>query len=237
MREGRGGWAQMELPPCGLWLSSKAAERLGSHTHCAVPWQGIRAGTSYLPPKACKPTSGPARATWASVLPRAPLSQPLTAPLTTHLPRPAWPAHAPFPLCLVCRFRFPPLNTRRLALVSPSPPPTTPRLSSHFRFFNLPIHRRPIASPPIHSLSCTVSEHRNRIFPEDFHLFTCRSSGLDWTENALDKPTAGNKPWPRVPEQIQTAPLGWWPPSNISLNPSHRIYPPCFPASRAPPPN
>lgn len=86
---------------------------------------------------------------------------------------------APFPLCLTCRFKFPPLNTRRLALVSPSPPPTTPRLSSHFQFFNLLIHRRHIA-PPVHSLSCTASEHRHRIFSDYFHLFSYGSTGLDW---------------------------------------------------------
>lgn len=224
VREGRAGWARTELPPCGLLLSSRAAERLGSHTHCSVPWQVYVQVPRTCPQKACKPTSGPARATWASVLPRAPLSQPLTTPLTTHLPRPAWPAHAPFPLCLVCRFRFPPLNTRRPALVSPSPPPTTPRLSSHFRFFNLPVHRRPIASSPSKyilfltlflNIGIAYFQRTSICLPVDHLGWT----GLDWQRTG--QPTAGNKPWPRVPEQIQTAPLGWWPPSNISLNPSH----------------
>jgi hypothetical protein len=80
---------------------------------------------------------------------------------------------APFLPCLSCRFRFPPLNTRPLPLVSPLPPLVSP----HFQFFNLLF----IGAPYIHSLPCTASEHRHHIISDDFHLFSYTPTGLDWT--------------------------------------------------------
>lgn len=67
--------------------------------------------------------------------------------------------------------------------MSPSPPPTTPRLSSHFQFFNLPVHRRPVAGPPLLSLSGTASEHRIRIFPDDSSICV-PVDRLDWQRAA-----------------------------------------------------
>lgn len=189
-REGREGvvwWAQTELTPRELSFFLDSGRAAGE------PYIAAHSGTwvprTCRPQEPASPPRGPARATWASVLPRATLSQPLAAPPTTHLPRPAWPAHAPFPLCLVCRFRFPPLNTRLLALVTIT---TTPRLSSHFRFFNLPVHRRPIAHPQYVLFLTLLLNIAIAYIQDDFHLFTCQSTRLHWTGLATTHWTTHN---------------------------------------------
>lgn len=224
MREGRGGWAQTELPPCvgscfppkrqSGWGAIHTAQCLGKYTaRYLVPapkslqaYLGASSGHLGL----CASSRSPVPASHCS----------------SH--------HAPAASCMARPCPIPTLPCLQVQVSSTQHPTTCSSVTITTTHHPSPLLSLPIFQPPRSSSPHSVPpryilfltpflnigiayfQRTSICLPVDHLGWT----GPDWTGNALDKPTAGNKPWPRVPEQIQTAPLGWWPPSNISLNPS-----------------
>lgn len=235
-REGREGvvwWAQTELTPRELsfFLDSgrAAGEPYTLHTFRYL-------GTPYLPPpRACEPTSGASSGHLGLC---APSRYPVPASrCSSH--------HAPAASCMARPCPIPTLPCLQVQVSSTQHPST--RFSHHHHhpssLLSLPIFQPPRSSsthsaPPIRSLSYTASEHSNRILPGGlpFVYLSINWAALDWTgDDALDNPQLEINPGLESQNRYTLLHLtGGLRRISHSI---HRIYPLCFPASRAPPPN